>query len=113
MPVAMPTWRKVLLIPEAVPLRRGSTTPIAAVASGGFTQPMPMPGHDEARAAASSSRRRESMPPISSRPMPDQHQPAAEERAHGQPLDQLAGDRRDHEREHGDGRKRSPASSGE
>ena len=30
MPVAIPTWRKVLLIPEAVPLSRCSTTLTAA-----------------------------------------------------------------------------------
>ena len=39
MPVAMPTWRNVLLMPEAAPLRRGSTTPIAAVASAGLSHP--------------------------------------------------------------------------
>ena len=43
MPTAVPTCLAVLLIPDAAPLRRGSTTPIAAVASGGFTKPIPMP----------------------------------------------------------------------
>ena len=47
MPVAMPTWRKVLLMPEAMPLRAGGTTPTAVVASGGFTMPTPTPGDHE------------------------------------------------------------------
>ncbi len=42
-PVAMPTWRKVELIPDAIPLRCGGTTPIAAEASDGLTNPMPAP----------------------------------------------------------------------
>src|ERR1039458_7450028 len=42
-PVAMPTWRKVELIPEAIPARCGCTTPTAVDASGGLTSPMPMP----------------------------------------------------------------------
>ena len=43
-PVAMPTWRKVLLAPEAIPLRCGSTTEMEADASTGFTMPDPEPG---------------------------------------------------------------------
>jgi hypothetical protein len=42
-PVAVPTWRKVELIPEATPALRGWTTPTAVLASGGLTIPMPMP----------------------------------------------------------------------
>src|SRR6202000_1115959 len=41
--VAMPTWRKVLLIPEAMPATLGSTTPTAVEASGGLTRPLPRP----------------------------------------------------------------------
>ena len=37
MPVAMPTWRNVLLAPEAMPARCGATTEMAADASTGFT----------------------------------------------------------------------------
>ena len=37
MPVAMPTWRNVLLAPEAMPLRCGCTTETAPEASTGFT----------------------------------------------------------------------------
>ena len=43
MPVAMPTWRKVLLMPEAMPLREWCTTPTAVEASGGLISPMPAP----------------------------------------------------------------------
>ena len=43
MPVAMPTWRKVLLAPEAMPLRSGGTTEMADEASTGLTVPIPMP----------------------------------------------------------------------
>ena len=42
-PVAIPTWRKVLLIPIAIPLRCGGTTPIAVAASAGLTNPTPAP----------------------------------------------------------------------
>ncbi len=42
-PVAMPTWRNVLLIPDAIPLSSASTTPTAAEASEGFTNPTPTP----------------------------------------------------------------------
>ena len=77
MPVAMPTWRKVLLMPEAMPLRAGGTTPIAVEASGGLTMPMPMPGDARTRGSAPSSprwrRRRSSQyspAATSSRPLP-------------------------------------------
>ena len=43
MPVAIPTWRKVELMPEAMPARCGATTPTAVDANGGFTMPIPMP----------------------------------------------------------------------
>ena len=39
----MPTWRKVLLIPEPIPLRARGTTPTAVWASDGLTMPTPMP----------------------------------------------------------------------
>ena len=41
MPVAMPTWRNVLLAPEAMPLRWGCTTETAPEARTGLTMPMP------------------------------------------------------------------------
>ena len=43
MPVAIPIWRNVLLIPDAIPARRGSTTLTEVDASGALTRPMPMP----------------------------------------------------------------------
>ena len=43
MPVAMPTWRKVLLAPEAMPLRWGWTTETAPEARTGLTIPTPKP----------------------------------------------------------------------
>ena len=42
-PVAIPTWRKVLLIPDAIPAFCGGTTLTAVEASGGFTSPIPIP----------------------------------------------------------------------
>ena len=48
MPVAMPTWRKVELMPDAMPARRGSTTPTAAVASAGLTSADAAAGDHEA-----------------------------------------------------------------
>src|SRR6266568_646759 len=43
MPVAVPTWRNVELIPEAMPARAGATTPTAVEASGTLTSPDPAP----------------------------------------------------------------------
>ena len=43
MPVAIPTWRNVLLMPDAIPARRGSTTLTDVEASGALTSPIPMP----------------------------------------------------------------------
>ncbi len=42
-PVAIPIWRNVELIPEAIPARAGSTTPTAVDASGTLTRPQPTP----------------------------------------------------------------------
>lgn len=42
-PAAIPTWRKVELMPEAMPERRGSTTPTATAASGVLNRPAPTP----------------------------------------------------------------------
>ena len=59
MPVAMPTWRKVLLMPDAIPLRCGGTTPTAVEASGGLIMPIPMPATMK---PASSAVQREPVP---------------------------------------------------
>ena len=42
-PVAMPTCRNVLLVPDAMPDRSGGTTLTAVEASAGLVSPMPMP----------------------------------------------------------------------
>lgn len=42
-PVAIPSWRKVELIPEAIPERRALTTPTAVEASGTLMRPAPAP----------------------------------------------------------------------
>ena len=74
MPVAMPTWRKVELTPEAMPARSTVTTPTAVEASGGLIMPMATPltispgirwVHDEVG----------SMPVISTRPTPRTRKP--------------------------------------
>ena len=43
MPVAIPSWRKVLLIPDAIPARSWRTVETAVDASGALTIPIPMP----------------------------------------------------------------------
>jgi len=43
MPVAMPIWRNVALVPDAMPAWCGGTTPMAVEASGGLTMPEPSP----------------------------------------------------------------------
>ena len=43
MPVAIPTWRNVLLAPDAMPLRWGWTTETAPEANTGLTTPTPKP----------------------------------------------------------------------
>ena len=75
-PVAVPTWRSVELIPDAMPERAGSTTPTAVEASGTLTRPMPTPAttrpgmrcvHDEVGAS----------PVISTTPTPAITKPGA------------------------------------
>ena len=84
MPVAMPTWRKVLLMPEAMPLRRGRTTPTAVEASGGFDEADPDAGEQEAgeqrgpaRVGVDAAHQQQ--------PDADEQQPAAEQHAHRHP----------------------------
>jgi hypothetical protein len=76
MPVAMPTCRNVVLMPDAMPLCCGRTTPIAVDASGGLTMPMPVPArmkpasivvHSESTVTPCMSSR---PPATSSRPAP-------------------------------------------
>ena len=75
MPVAMPTCRNVELMPDAMPARCGSTTPTAAVASGGLTSPMPPPATRKPASSAVQSSPA-SRPLISNSPRPTQKRPA-------------------------------------
>ena len=47
MPMAMPTWRNVSLIPEAMPLCSFGTTDTATSAITGLIRPTPAPASDE------------------------------------------------------------------
>ena len=47
-PVAIPTWRKVVLMPEPMPAFAAGTTPTATVAIAGFVSPDPGAGDEEA-----------------------------------------------------------------
>ena len=42
-PVAIPICRNVLFVPDAMPERSGETTPTAVEASAGFVRPTPIP----------------------------------------------------------------------
>ena len=95
-PVAIPIWRNVLLIPEAIPARRGSTTLTAVDASGALTRPMPIPptmkpGRSVVQLEFSL------MPHISRSDRPTTAESSAEQDPHGNPLRQSSGDRRDDE----------------
>ena len=97
MPVAMPTWRKVLLMPEAMPLREWCTTPTAVEASGGLIRPTPTPasrkpGISVVQPELASTAVIASSPPL------DEQQPDAEQQAHRYAHAEPARDRRDDER---------------
>ncbi len=98
-PVAMPTWRNVELIPEAMPARAGSTTPIATAAIPGFVIPIPMPeirkpGQQHGPAVADLEAVHEDQADA------DEQQPRAHQHAMLHPaLREAGGDRGDDERE--------------
>ena len=73
-PVATPSCRKVLLMPDAMPLRVVETTPTAVDTSDGLTAPIPAPTK---RKPASSAVHSEwaVTPCISARPRPQQASP--------------------------------------
>ena len=111
-PVAMPTWRKVLLMPEAMPLRCGSTTPTAALASVGLTIPIPSPpirkpGNSAVHAEEASSL------PISSSATPTRASPTPRSRRIGTREDSLPATGATKKETTVSGRKRRPACSGE
>ena len=62
MPVAMPTWRNVLLAPDAMPLRWGWTTETAPEARTGFTMPTPKPARMNPGSSTVQRRRRVGRP---------------------------------------------------
>ena len=72
--MAIPTWRKVLLIPDPMPAFCGGTTPIAVWAIPGFTMPIPAPANrNPARSVVQSSP--STTPCISSRAIPTRVRP--------------------------------------
>ena len=84
MPVAMPTWRNVELMPEAMPARCGRTTPTAVEASGGLTRPTPTPatmnpGMRWVQSELAVEAAHEQQPDA------DEHQPGTDQRAHRAP----------------------------
>ena len=110
-PVAMPTWRKVELIPEAIPLRSAGTTPIAVPANGGLTSPTPAPA---SRKPGTSTVQLEaaSMLVIVSRPIPISVSPEPSSRRTGMRTLSLPAIGATMNDTSVVGRKRSPACSG-
>ena len=97
-PVAIPTWRNVELMPDAMPERAGATTPIAAFAIDGLIMPTPTPAtmkpgssavHSELGVDAAHQQQADA----------DDQQSAAEQAASGQPRGELARDRGGEERQ--------------
>ena len=108
MPVAIPTWRNVLLIPDAIPARRGSTTLTDVEASGALTRPMPMP--PTMKPARSVVQVEPSvMPCISRSATPVTASPPPSRNRTGTRVESRPGDRRDDER---DERERQEAHAG-
>ena len=111
-PVAMPTWRKVELIPEPMPARCGGTTLTAVDASGALTSAMPMPATMKPASSAVHSEEADS-PRISSRAIATSSMPP--------PMRARIGTRADSRPASGattndsseSGRKRTPAWSGD
>ena len=77
MPVAMPAWRKVLLMPEAMPLRAARRRRRRSWRAGGWRGRPPMPPTMKPASRAVQSTL--GWPRMSSRPMPDKREAGAEE----------------------------------
>ncbi len=106
MPVAMPTWRNVVLAPEAMPLRSGGTTAMAEEASTGLTMPMPMPATMKPGEQHRPARRRGGG---HEQAADGDEQQAGTQQVAGVDADgQLAGDRGDDEGQHGDRQEAHP-----
>ena len=107
-PVARPPIRKVLLIPEAMPLRSGLTTPRAILAMAGLAMPMPRPlttsparrvVHDEVAET----------PCMRARPIDDKQKAGAERDSRWGALGQRAGGQGDDEAHHRQGQEAEPS----
>ena len=98
MPVAMPTWRNVELIPDAIPARAGATTPIAAFGDRRVDRPDPDAREDEPRQERRPVRARVDAAHEQQARRHEQ-QAAAEQAARGQPRGELARHRRGDERQ--------------
>ena len=92
-PVAIPTWRKVVLIPDPIPDFSTGTTAIAAWPMPGLVIPMPTPATMN---PASSAVHSESAltPCISSSPTPTGPRPTPEQDPDRDPVRERARDRR-------------------
>ena len=111
-PVAIPTWRKVVLIPEPMPDFSTGTTAIAAWPMPGLVMPMPMPA---TRKPTSSVVQPESgeTPCISSRPTPTVASPTPSRTRIGILFESAPEIGATMKPSTVSGRKRRPASSGE
>ena len=108
-PVAIPTWRKVVLMPEPIPACAGGTTPIAVEPIPGLVSPIPTPATrkpGEQRGPAPSPA---PTPRISSRPTPTVASRRRAAPGPGSARRELPGDRRHEEREQ---RERQEAQAG-
>jgi hypothetical protein len=116
MPMAVPTWRKVELMPEAMPSCCGGTTPTAVEASGGFTRPTPtpatiIPGMRWVQVEPALSPRISSkLTPMMIRPGPISSQQRQRHREHDRPAEPLqAAGQLEHQRAGGEAAQRGRA----
>src|SRR4051812_16998967 len=99
-PTATPTWRKVSLMPAAMPLRSLGTTLRATSATTGLSRPTPMPatrkpGSSVVQVSPGSIRHQQQA-------NPRQGERATHQQARRDPGEQSARDRRGEEAHHGD-----------
>ena len=111
-PVAIPTWRKVVLIPEPIPDFSTGTTAIAAWPIPGLVMPMPMPATMKPTSSVVHSESGET-PCISSSPSPTTASPVPSRTRIGILFESTPEIGATMKPSTVSGRKRSPASSGE
>ena len=112
-PVAIPTWRKVVLIPEPIPAFSTGTTAIAAWPMPGLVDADPDAGEEEARRAAPRRPSRRRAPCISNSPTPTRPRPTPSRTRIGTRLESEPAIGEAMKERTVSGRKRRPASSGE